>query len=65
MHSPSAMQGVITGRHVVRHFALIWREYGRATAWRCLKAVVLRRRTTFLDVVMAPGLVPATVSARR
>lgn len=59
------MQGVITGRHVVRYFGLIWREYGRSTAWRCVKAVVLRRRTTFLDVVMGPRLVPATATVRR
>lgn len=65
MHSHPPMQGVITSRHVVRHFGLIWREYGSATAWRCVKAVVLRRRTTFLDVVMGPRLVPATATVRR
>lgn len=59
MQTPPPMQGVITGRHVVRHFGLIWREFGHVTAWRCVKAVVLRRRTTFLEVVMDPNAAPA------
>ncbi len=49
------MQGAITGRHVIRHLPLIWREFGRATVWRCVKAVVLRRRATFLELAWRPS----------
>lgn len=48
------MQGAITSRDVVRHFPLIWREFGSACAWRCVKALVLRRRTTFLELALGP-----------
>lgn len=44
------MRGVITTRHVLRHLPLIWREFGGRVAWRCLAAVLLRRRTTFLEL---------------
>ncbi len=43
------MQGVITSREVVRHLPLIWREFGTRCVVRCLAAVILRQRTTFLD----------------
>lgn len=45
------MRGVITTRDVLRHLPLIWREFGGRVALRCVAVVVLRRRTTFLDVV--------------
>lgn len=44
------MQGVITNRDVLRHLPLIWWEFGTRTALRCVAALVLRRRTTFLEL---------------
>ncbi len=49
------MQGVITSRDVVRHFPLIWREFGRGCAWRCVMALLTRRRTTFLELMRGPS----------
>ena len=49
-----AISGVITTKEVLRHTATIVREFGAATYFRCCKAIVLRRRTTFLNVVFAP-----------
>lgn len=43
------MEGNITGRHVLRHALVIVREFGALTFFRCLKAMVLRERKTFLD----------------
>ena len=43
--------GVITGRHVIRHGAVIVREFGAAAYFRCCMALLLRRKTTFLDCV--------------
>ena len=43
--------GVITGRHVIRHGAVIVREFGAAAYLRCCMAILLRRKTTFLDCV--------------
>ncbi|MEW6434966.1 MAG: hypothetical protein AB1730_25990 [Myxococcota bacterium] len=48
---PPDMRGVITTRTVLRHLPLIWREFGARVAVRCLAAVLLRRRTTFLELV--------------
>jgi hypothetical protein len=45
------MQGVITGRDVVRHSFTIIRLWGLATYVRCLRATVSRRPSTFLAVV--------------
>ena len=42
------IQGLITTRHILRHPVLIVGGFGVATYWRCCKAVMLRRRTTFL-----------------
>ena len=44
-----AIQGFITTNHVLRHPMLILGNFGLGTYWRCCKAVVLRRRTTFLE----------------
>ncbi|MBK7859208.1 MAG: hypothetical protein IPJ65_11420 [Archangiaceae bacterium] len=44
------MEGVITTRDVLKHLPLIWREFGAACAFKCIKAVVKGERTTFLDV---------------
>ena len=46
-----AINGVITTREVVRHSALILREFGAGAWLRCFGAIVLRRRTTFLACV--------------
>jgi hypothetical protein len=45
------INGVITGRHVIRHGAVIVREFGAAAYWRCCVAILMRRRTTFLECV--------------
>jgi len=45
------MHGHITGRDVLRHTLMIMREYGPRCYLRCLKAVLLREHTTFLNVV--------------
>jgi len=45
------ISGVITGRHVIRHGAVIVREFGAAAYLRCCMALILRRKTTFLDCV--------------
>ncbi|MGC4115355.1 MAG: hypothetical protein QM765_12270 [Myxococcales bacterium] len=44
------MNGSIQGRHVLRHSVTIVREFGALCLLRCLKAVLLRERTTFLNV---------------
>jgi hypothetical protein len=44
------LDGVITTRDVLKNLPLIWREFGTVCALRCIRAVVKRERTTFLDV---------------
>ncbi|HEY3447043.1 MAG TPA: hypothetical protein VGK67_11795 [Myxococcales bacterium] len=44
------MKGSIQGRHVLRHSVTIVREFGPLCLLRCLKALLLRERTTFLNV---------------
>jgi hypothetical protein len=44
------LDGVITTRDVLKNLPLIWREFGPVCAFKCLKAVMSRERTTFLDV---------------
>jgi hypothetical protein len=46
-----AIGGVITTRDVLRHGAAIVREFGAAAYLRCFVAVLLNRRTTFLNCV--------------
>jgi hypothetical protein len=43
--------GVITTKDVLRHSATIVREFGAAAYVRCCVAILLRRRTTFLNCV--------------
>jgi hypothetical protein len=43
--------GVITTKDVLRHSATIVREFGAAVYIRCCMAILLRRRTTFLNCV--------------
>ncbi len=45
------MRGAITGRDVLRNSLTIVRLWGAGCYWRCLRALVSGRPTTFLDVV--------------
>lgn len=45
------MQGTITTRDVLLHGPTIVRCWGPRTYLRCLRAVLGRRRTTFLAIV--------------
>lgn len=45
------MQGVITGRDVLRHSLTILRLWGPGTYLRCLRAMLTRRPCTFLEVI--------------
>ena len=45
------MQGVITGRDVVRHSITIIRLWGLPTYLRCLRGILRRRSCTFLEVL--------------
>ncbi|HET7787370.1 MAG TPA: hypothetical protein VIR81_10870 [Myxococcales bacterium] len=53
VHEGEAMSicGVITTRDVLRHPGIIVREFGTAAWLRCCVAILLRRRTTFLNCV--------------
>ena len=44
--------GVITTRHVLWHGPTIVREFGAAAYLRCCMAILLRRKTTFLNCVV-------------
>lgn len=44
------MRGVITGREVLWHLGLIYREFGAGCVVRCLWALARGQRTTFLEV---------------
>ena len=43
--------GVITTKDVLRHGPTIVREFGASAYLRCCVAILLRRRTTFLNCV--------------
>ena len=43
--------GVITSKDVLRHGGTIVREFGATAYLRCCLAILLRRRTTFLNCV--------------
>lgn len=45
------MQGVITGRDVLRHSFTILRLWGPGTYLRCIYSLVTRRSCTFLQVI--------------
>jgi hypothetical protein len=53
VHEGEAMSicGVITTRDVLRHPGIIVREFGTAAWLRCCVAILLRKRTTFLNCV--------------
>lgn len=46
-----AMRGIITGRDVVHNVGIIYREFGGRCLVRCLWALAIGKRTTFLDVI--------------
>jgi hypothetical protein len=46
-----AMRGIITGRDVVRHVGIIYREFGARCLVRCLWVLAIGKQTTFLDVI--------------
>jgi len=46
-----AICGVITTKDVLKHSATIVREFGPTAYLRCCVAILLRRRTTFLNCV--------------
>ena len=46
-----SMSGLITTKDVLKHSATIVREFGAAAYWRCCVAILLGKRTTFLNVV--------------
>ena len=43
--------GVITTKDVLRHSGTIVREFGTVAYIRCCVAILMRRRTTFLNCV--------------
>jgi hypothetical protein len=49
-----SIHGVITSKEVFRHGVVIVREFGPVAYLRCCVAVLLRRRTTFLNCVCEP-----------
>ena len=49
--SAMSICGVITTKDVLRHGATIVREFGAAAYFRCCAAILMRRRTTFLNCV--------------
>ncbi len=46
------IEGVITGRDVVRHALLITREFGVRVLCAAVWSVVMGKRVTFLELVM-------------
>jgi hypothetical protein len=46
-----SIQGAITARDVLLHSATIVRHFGPSAYLRCCMAILLRRRTTFLECV--------------
>jgi len=45
------IRGVITTRHVLRHAAVIVREFGLAVFLRCCLVIAQGRKMTFLECV--------------
>jgi hypothetical protein len=46
-----SIAGVITTKDVLRHSGTIVREFGPVAYLRCCVAILLRKRTTFLNCV--------------
>ena len=51
MHPLMAINGVITTRQVLKHGPTIVREFGASVYLKCCMAILLRKRTTFLNCV--------------
>ncbi len=45
------MRGVITGKDVLRHSVTIWRLWGPRCYFRCLRAALSSKPSTFLELV--------------
>ncbi len=45
------MRGIITGRDVVQHVGIIYREFGVRCLVRCFWVLAIGKQTTFLDVI--------------
>jgi hypothetical protein len=45
------MKGLITGKHVFRHTVTLIRLWGVPTYFRCVRAALSRKPTTFLAVI--------------
>jgi hypothetical protein len=45
------IQGLISGKDVLRHAGNIVGSYGFLPYLRCLRALLSRRRTTFLELI--------------
>jgi hypothetical protein len=48
-----SISGLITTTDVLKHSAIIVREFGAATYLRCCLAILRGRKTTFLSVVFS------------
>jgi hypothetical protein len=46
-----SITGIITTKDVLRHSAIIVREFGAATYLRCCLALLRGRRITFLNIL--------------
>jgi hypothetical protein len=51
MHALDSVQGAITAQDVLRHSLTILRLWGLGCYLRCLRAMLSRRPTTFLEVL--------------
>jgi hypothetical protein len=47
-----AIDGVITTKEVLRHGAVIVRHFGPVAYLKCCVAILMRKRTTFLNCVV-------------
>jgi hypothetical protein len=54
----SIMKGVIGSRETLANLPLIWREFGPGCAVRCLHALLLGKKTTFLEMTTRPDPTP-------
>ena len=50
-----SIAGVITTKDILRHSGTIVREFGTVAYLRCCMAILLRKRTTFLNCVVELG----------
>jgi hypothetical protein len=50
------MHGLVTSKDVLLNLRLVWTEFGPAVTLRCLRAMLRREATTFLDVALKEPL---------